>query len=257
MKGGWARNDEEGYNTQNYEKTISNIHFVQNKSDLFELPYSILNNNDIYYVFNENKYYELNDKDNHDKENSWNGVVNSAKIEACEKIIDNNKGNNPHTGDYDRGLSYLQSYANLFGKSSFNEDIQNKNYGFNIKKQIDSTKCQFFDDIELNEENTNPLRGRSYVTPYDLFKGEPEKYNDVSSFSIINSKELRIIFDKKYRNFIEKDVLPYLKQIIPSTTIFSYDFKNITSDFKDNETYDAQKEEIICNNGTCPVMGII
>lgn len=260
MKGGWARNDGEGYNTQNYEKTISNIHFVQNKSDLFELPYNILNNNDIYYVFNENKYYELNDKDNHDKENSWNGAVNSAKIEACEKIIDNNKGNNPHTGDYDRGLSYLQSYANLFGKSSFNEDIQNKNYGFNIRKQIDSTKCQFFDDIELNEENTNPLRGRNYVTPHDLFKeeiGETKTYNDVSSFSIINSKELRIIFDKKYRNFIEKDVLPYLKQIIPSTTIFSYGFKNITSDFKDEEIYDAQNGEVICDNGTCPIMGVI
>ena len=169
-----------------------------------------------------------------------------------------NKGNNPHTGTYDGGLNYLQAYGELFKDSKFNnarqDDINdNLDYGFNINKQADSTKCLYFGNSYLND-NTNPLRGYNRIIPYNFFNGE--SYDESASLSVINSKEFHIIFSEEQREFIENDILPYLKQIIPSTSIFSYSFEKIDiNNYK--KSFDARISRVICNGEICPINSII
>jgi hypothetical protein len=79
-------------------------------------------------------------------------------------------------------------------------------------------------------------------------------YEEPMSFSIINSKEMHVIFDKRNRDFIESDVLPYLKQVIPASTIFSYSFEIINGD---NELeHNSKIHKTICEDDTCPVYGV-
>jgi hypothetical protein len=79
-------------------------------------------------------------------------------------------------------------------------------------------------------------------------------YEEPMSFSIINSKEMHVIFDKRNRDFIESDVLPYLKQVIPASTIFSYSFEIINGD---NELeHNSKIHKTICEDDTCPVYSV-
>ena len=88
-----------------------------------------------------------------------------------------------------------------------------------------------------------------------FFTNKKENYDEVASLSVINSKELHIIFDDKHRDFIEEDILPYLKQIIPSTTIFSYSFEHLTGN--DNELFEVRTHDVVCDGKTTPIFGII
>jgi hypothetical protein len=96
------------------------------------------------------------------------------------------------------------------------------------------------------------LRGENRIKPYNFFGGNI--FDEASSLSVINSKELHIIFDDAHRDFLEKDVLPYLKQIIPSTTIFSYSFEHLDGD--DGKLYDARSYQVICDGGICPIYNV-
>ena len=86
-----------------------------------------------------------------------------------------------------------------------------------LQDKLTSTKCLFFNNETFGNDDTR-LRGENRIIPHNFFGGT--SYDEAASLSIINSKELHIIFDKEHRTFLEKDVLPYIKQIIPSTTIF-------------------------------------
>ena len=66
---------------------------------------------------------------------------------SIENIM--NKGNNPHTGNYDGGLEYYETFGKLFKDSKFNnvrdDETEIKfDYGFNVMRQADSTKCLYF-----------------------------------------------------------------------------------------------------------------
>jgi hypothetical protein len=264
MKGGWSRNDG---NKQNdigkYENTITKIHTVNKLSELYELIYALIKNDDIYYVYGENKYYKLIDKDKHKTSDGW-VLLDDDEIFELESVIDDNRGNNPHRGEYDGGSSYLETIKSFFKKSVFsdvdeNEVINRDDYGFKIELQNDNMKTLFLGEnnqnpeIEFDDDKDNAiLRGNCNINPYNLFTGENE-ITEASSLSVINNKMFHIVFDISHRSFIENDILPYLKQVIPSTTIFSYSFEDV-------ENYDptnrVRKYDMVCNNKQ-PINGVV
>jgi hypothetical protein len=191
-------------------------------------------------------------------EEGWELASENDILEA-ENIIDNNLGNNPHSGDYDHGVSYLEPFGTIFTHATFSnareEDVEDAfDYGFNITRQADSTKCLFFGENHSDPETSVALRGENRIKPYDLFAGK-ESYEEAASLSVINSKELHVIFAKEHQDFLEKNVLHYVKQIIPSTTIFSYSFEELGDDY--DNAYVARTHQTICNGGICPIMGVV
>ena len=267
MKGGWSRNDGDEENPQNiYDYTISNIYFTHTKEDLYNiLPYQI-NEMGVYYVNDIKTYYKRVLEFDSMQEEGWE-ELSEDEILQIENIVDYNKGNNPHTGNYDGGETYKECFKKIFKNSIFENvnsiDVNDRyDYGFKLVKYRDSTKCQFFNDTSNSEKRLTTLRVRDEVKPYDFFAGKISKddntdymkYTEISSLSIFNTKELNITFDSSQRDFIEKDILPYLKQIIPATTIFSYNFKHLLSD--DDLAYKANPGNTVCDNISCPISGV-
>jgi hypothetical protein len=257
MAGGWARND--GNNQDDIPKygySISKIHYVETLNDLYDISYVNLDGNGLYYVNSESKYYKIKDSDKHQEEEGW-AEATDEEIEERGNIIENNKGNNPHTGLYDDGFSYLEAFGSLFKDSTFNnvratDAKQNYLYGFNMIRQADSTKCLYFSETPSNNSNTG-LRGRNKIVPHNFFGGD--SYDEAASLSVVNSKELHIIFDDAHRDFLEKDVIHYIKQIIPSTTIFSYSFEHLSEDM--DKPFNVRTHQIICNGNVCPIYGVV
>ena len=261
MKGGWGRND--GNHDENeisvYDYTVSKIHLVNSKEDLYNLSYQLLDEHFYYYIVEDDKYFKIKDINLHNVNDGWEEVKNEEDILQIQNIIDYNKGNNPHTGEYDNGLSYVESFSNFFKKSSFNnvrdEDINDINfYGFDIRKESDNTKCLYFG--KQNIDRDIQLRGGNRINPTNLFEdNKNNNFDEISSLSIINSKEFHMIFNKNDREFIEIDVLPYLKQIIPSTTIFSYSFADFEN-YSGYGEYYAKIQDYICDGEACPIYGV-
>lgn len=256
MKGGWGRNDGNNKNElSRYDYTISKIHFVHALDELYDVRYYLLNENDVYYVNNTNDYYKLVNISEHDNSNGWE-KLSEEEIFLLESVIDDNKGNNPHYGQYDNGSSYFEILRDFFKKSNFDgiseDKISDRNkYGFKIKRQTDSMKTLFFGN-NTNIKDYEGLRGKINITPYNFFDGDI--FDETASLSIINSKEFHIIFDDSRRDFIENDVLPYLKQIIPSTTIFSYSFERLESV---DGIYEGNVDGLTCLYNTTPILGVV
>jgi hypothetical protein len=263
MKGGWARNDGEKdtngiTETPIYGHTVSKIHYIKTLSDLYSLNTSSIDAGGIYYINDNNTYFKLKDISKHTVPLGWK-ELSEEEVSVYQNIIDNNKGNNPHTGSYDDGYSYLDGFNRLFYNSKFdnarNETIENiLDYGFNVERQPDSRKCLFFGDLNVRDE-IGVLRKKYLIKPYNFFTGDKGDYKEEASLSIINSKEFDIVFDMKHRDFIENDIIPYLKQIIPSTAIFSYRFGDLTDDTE--KIYQAKTHNVVCDGNICPIYGII
>ena len=257
-KGGWARNDGDGTTIGRYEQTVSKIHYIISLEDLTAIPYADIDTYGLYFVAQEDKYYKVYDLNLHQDIDSGWILASDDEIDQALMIIDDNKGNNPHTGHYDGGYHFLDAFGTLFKDCTFSNAREEQlaevgRLGFNITQQTDSTKCLFFGENYTDIEF--PLRGTNRVEPYNLFSGLSGKYSEEASFSVINSKELHLVFDKTHREFLEKDVLPYVKQMIPSTTIFSYSFETLATDFE--QKYVAKTNKIICDGNLCPIYGII
>lgn len=126
--------------------------------------------------------------------------------------------------------------------------------GFNLSAQTDNKKCHYFYNKE-RERNTNALGIRklilnndkytysdsswSYITGSTGTVGKDVRGSDGESGnirtiytepSIINVKNLTITFRTKCDNekrYIEVSVMPYLMQMVPSTTILEIKYENI------------------------------
>lgn len=135
-----------------------------------------------------------------------------------------------------------------------------KNIGFNVDTDlvVDDTKCHYFinsNDIDIidpsilgsdeptvdggpqlvpvvgeNEEEDDDMDVSNWDAIYDEFVNpeEGETYDELASLSVINVKNMVINFttnnNQYYRSYIQRVIMPLLKQMIPSTTIFSYTF---------------------------------
>lgn len=249
MKGGWGmiENDKDVY-----LRTVSRIHYCSNLFKLDEIPYNQIDENGLYYVEKEGKYYK------YDNEQWVELDSNSKEVIDAENIIDNTLGNNPHSGNYDNGSSYYQKYTALFEDSKFesvsSDKVEKKdNLGFLLTNVNDSTKCIYLGgDGNIND---GLLRSKYKLNPINLFNNTIGfDYSELAGTSIINGKELTITFDDRCKDFVENNVIHYLLQIIPSTTIFKYKFERLTGDIL--ESTSAELSGFACDEG-CPIHGIV
>jgi hypothetical protein len=231
-----------------FKDTQKYVKYVNDVDELLCLPNNSIKGSEYVYVFNiENNainseiashyFYLHQPKHAYSIDNQWD----SSKQELDEltgwysiplKEVNNDNvigrnllyylslkedtlGNNPHFGNkkYDGGKSWIDSLSfpfknsieklgSFIGVNKYTEEEINENVHFNIK------------DTETNSKTFN------YINK------ETEIENELKSALTLNTKRLELRFyldiNKPFnRRFIEDYVLFYLKQIIPSTTIFT------------------------------------
>lgn len=248
MKGGWGKKIS---SASAYDETMRYLTVVENVSDLYELPFSKRYEGALCYVESEDEYYEVTNEMNSDAENGWAICTNQSKIDRIKSIVDDFKGNNPHVGygNYDGGNEFIErirapfsyhvnantpetpmfsdaaydcngKYDNGFDTTQFNvEKIP-------VKEASGQKKTMFFG--EYINENWAPDSFASNMDMFDFETGLSNRQTAAAANSIINLKELKFTFYTlpnfvtEFTKYLENVILPYLKQLIPSTTIWSY-----------------------------------
>lgn len=187
--------------------------------------------------------------------------LNNASTEYAERIIylesirESTEGNNSHTGEghYDDGKSYVNKLNSIFGGAIENNgltrftqaDIEKaiSKYTFNIETGYkDNKKCWYFGKgngewLGTEDESEGPDRDGMKYRDDVVNPEEGPKSDEPAANSIVNLKNIDIIFyypfDEEgktilplktdFEKYLLNVVMPYLEQVIPSTTIMTYD----------------------------------
>ena len=187
--------------------------------------------------------------------------LDNASTEYAERIIylesirESTEGNNSHTGEgyYDDGKSYVNKLNSIFGGAIENNDLTRftqadiksaiTKYTFNIETGYkDNKKCWYFGKgngewLESEDESEGPDRDGMKYRDDVVNPEEGPKSDEPAANSIVNLKNIDIIFyypfDEKgktilplktdFEKYLLNVVMPYLEQVIPSTTIMAYD----------------------------------
>ena len=177
------------------------------------------------------------------------------RIIYLETIRESTEGNNPHTGEghYDDGKSYVNKLNSIFGGAIENNDLTRftqadiekaiSKYTFNIKTGYkDNKKCWYFGKgdgewLDPEDESEGPDRDGMKYRDDVVNPEEGPKSDEPAANSIVNLKNVDIIFyypfDEEgktilplktdFEKYLLNVVMPYLEQVIPSTTIMTYD----------------------------------
>ena len=149
-------------------------------------------------------------------ESGWTSA-SSEEERYMESLVQNYKGNNPHTGkgDYDMGDDYLKKYEHLFREAG---EYDKDGFG-EITMLEDNDKCSIVGMELLSNDD-----GKKIII-------QPEK----ESYQVINIKNMTIrfliknnnkVFEEEFKQYIKTTVMPYLELMIPSTTIFKISFND-------------------------------
>lgn len=243
-KGGWGKYDNdsgrdmtmEPDDKYSYSETISYLSIVHSVADLFTINPNEVENGSIYYVANLSDYSlfkELNagDKISHffyvineyeiSLPQGWGNVpmdsnteiiVNGTDVVKYAKyldgIISTTFGNNPHVGygRYDDGSEFIeymeQPFKYMIDNDYFTEE--DKDIAENIKYELN--------DVPV--VTTQPMDGSKIVNNATAQK------EDTSWF--INDKYIifeNLVDNNTYKEYFRENILPYIMQVIPSTTI--------------------------------------
>ena len=201
-------------------------------------------------------YFKLNNLNNKSEIGGfgWNQLdETSQEYSLLDSIVDNFKGNNPHTGhlNYDNGKEYLKYFTQLFKyaleENQFNErcycdnffeEIENiRTIGFSGLGENDinceypeylDSKIHYFGNILDEDGNETDLTieksysGDGYTNISDELDG-----NNISD-QIVNIKRVDIIFNnqktKQEIKYFDKIIMNYLEQILSSTLIINIDY---------------------------------
>ena len=188
-------------------------------------------------------------------------------------------------GYYDGGQEYLRRMGQIFhyglengefGAYGQTECDEIADYGFNISGETDNKKCWYFGDLEV-ESGLTCLSGLSMSGANGSGYGDTnfeevempecervgyaenpeggEITDEAAANSIINVKNVELTFyypycmskelRPDYKKFVDNIVMFYLRQIIPSTTIFSYSVKA-------KQWTEEELAEYTCNGCTAP-----
>lgn len=243
-KGGWGKYDNdsgrdmtmESDDKYSYSETISYLSIVHSVADLFTINPNEVENGSIYYVANLSDYSlfkELNagDKISHffyvineyeiSLPQGWGNVpmdsnteiiVNGTDVVKYAKyldgIISTTFGNNPHVGygRYDDGSEFIEYMEQPF-KYMIDNDY------FTEEDMVIAENVKY----ELSEERvvtTQPMDGSKIVNNATAQK------EDTSWF--INDKYIifeNLVDNNTYKEYFRENILPYIMQVIPSTTI--------------------------------------
>ena len=177
------------------------------------------------------------------------------RIIYLESIRESTEGNNSHTGEgnYDDGKSYVNKLNSIFGGTIENNDLTRfkqadiekaiSKYTFNIKTGYkDNKKCWYFGKgdgewLDPEDESEGPDRDGMKYRDDVVNPEEGPKSDEPAANSIVNLKNVDIIFyypfDEEgktilplktdFEKYLLNVVMPYLEQVIPSTTIMTYD----------------------------------
>ena len=230
-----------GSNNTFYKETQKHVKYVNDIEELLNLPNNFVKNGDFVYVFNINDggldletsshyFYIENTSYMYEIDYNWNSsstdelkgwyplTIDEISVNKTSKLgeklllylsyREETIGNNPHFGNkkYDGG----QSWKNRFN-SIFKESIEKMGAFVGVDGVVEETVA----GIGFNMTTANTSTKTFLVT------------SDVEGAKKLNSKQLEITFSYGTftKEFIEEYVLFYLKQIIPSTTIFKIIYK--------------------------------
>ena len=183
----------------------------------------------------------------------------AERIIYLESILESTEGNNSHTGEgnYDDGKSYVNKLNSIFGGAIENNDLTRftqadiekaiSKYTFNIETEYkDNKKCWYFGNgygdedgkwLKPEDESEGPDREGMKYRDDVVNPEEGPKSDEPAANSIVNLKNIDIIFyypfDEEgktilplktdFEKYLLNVVMPYLEQVIPSTTIMAYD----------------------------------
>ena len=183
----------------------------------------------------------------------------AERIIYLESIRESTEGNNSHTGEgnYDDGKSYVNKLNSIFGGAIENNDLTRftqadiekaiSKYTFNIETEYkDNKKCWYFGNgygdedgkwLKSEDESEGPDREGMKYRDDVVNPEEGPKSDEPAANSIVNLKNIDIIFyypfDEEgktilplktdFEKYLLNVVMPYLEQVIPSTTIMAYD----------------------------------
>lgn len=228
-------------------KDVDNAHIIGNYAK------TVLNENGE-YVIDESEVITQGWVNIPEEDFIGDSLTDDAKwVLYIESIKDDHKGNKPHRGDkYDDGKSYKDLFERIFGYNidtdvsysrkfidvAYNcEDDTLKegiiNCGFNLDTIIDNVKVHYFTDNkygDISYEETGDLFYNSELTPHN-FENNSLTWGDAADYSVINSKQMKITFTRNFidgddaYNYFIKCILPYLEQVIPSTTIVKVEYE--------------------------------
>lgn len=249
-KGGWGRYHNDNIDltkeadtdsSTEYSETLSYLRMCSKVSDLFSIGQNNLKDGDIYYVYDLTDYIEaggvlkddevpthffkVRDYLDTDYLSGWtminpsDGSEDAKKALYLENIITNMSGNNPHTGygNYDCGKYYLdnmlQPFANI-DNSQLNDEQVNS-VKFTASQMTDNDKIKLLGKIcEADKKTHNIVLSQKNATN-----------NDTKNNYYLNSKILFMKNNTKgdskglFKEYFRKVILPYIMQVIPSTTI--------------------------------------
>lgn len=148
-----------------------------------------------------------------------NTTTAATNVHYYESIVDNNAGNNPHSGDgiYDGGEEFFNRLRHPF------------------EQAIETGQYDTLSDEELGE-----LTAITYdISDATAASGKTKYYardNENDSYYVLNDKKLNINFkmpvgcdSDTYKNYVVKNILIYLEQMLPSTAIVNYEFTTRSS----------------------------
>lgn len=217
-------------------------------------------------------YFELGDVNYCDRIGNgyWRQINKDERIcKVLDAIVDNYEGNNPHSGNYqyDNGKEYIRRFKQLFKYSYENElfnetcfpDVEEayndiSGYGFTIYEDNDSplisdVKIHAFIDKILKDGTLKEydINDRSSIAECGYgFVSSISNADGVSS-QVINTKNIKITFyvDKlytkegqEYIKYIQCKIMPYVEQMLPSTSIVEVEFVPMGDDVVCNDEED-------------------
>lgn len=239
-KGGWGENLNEEENQ--YAETMNYLRVVSDFGDLLHLDAIDLEEGMIFYVVNLASYIEDAEIDSLDGLDSldhfficrnpyspnivasWdNGSQldeDSNEYKKCQylnSVINTSLGNNPHVGygNYDKGEYFFETMQTPFKYAleyKLNEEtLRNKaDITFNIKPEFTKERIETIGNEEFYKDDKIIIESENYI------------YNDknfIITFIVPTN------YTDDYKKYIKEVIVPYLTQVIPSTTILRYKYE--------------------------------
>ena len=241
-KGGWCKNSD-NINKKDYTETMSYLRVKYTLEELFTLSPNSVKLGDVFYVVDianfsnhypnsqpTSHYFIVKDINKLYNSSGWTNVnpnsrehaVYNEYINYMESIVATNIANNPHVGygHYDMGEYYLENMRNPFKYAEDNfvptlgEDCI---YKTEADLQEDLTKFQF-NLTEVDSSNKVFYIENSFAESVGGEEGDeiaPTYYINSKVVKLINNLNTNSVFSEYFKEVI----LPYIMQVIPSTTI--------------------------------------
>ena len=203
-------------------------------------------------------YFKLNSINNKTELYTNHGWVqldknlDSEEIKRIESVVDNFKGNNPHTGhmSYDGGKEYLSYFITLFKHALEGNQFNERCYGddfFNTMNELKTSDKYGWKELDEGNEGalycypeyedkkiyyfgkvlttTSTTNNKTSLVEYNSVYGT----NINVSEQIINIKRVDINFYSKKDDipiikFFDNVIMNYLEQILPSTLIINVNY---------------------------------